>query len=322
MDTKEAVFGDYNTQRVVEAGSDKFREGSSIAPPPYQAGTTSPPLLPTLESIVTDNIPDSFKDNLHYCTGVYFVLTGSCQKRYPPTPCNSPNLPDSMNLIFGEKHYNAAVNTPVGSSGNIGIRIIDSAVQGKENRHKYVPTSVYVYCAPCVCLIHTGLAICRETPSSTIDFILRPDPRLTSSCHHKAVDLDGLRALVDLYKEEEKNPGSRLNTEQRKDLEYIDRVWIEQAIFEVEDNEGKELLVNDLEHIVEQHPANNRCYGIVILGEFDKVTGMMNTPPFPYKTRRPKETEIYHMKKLQPTVDDKASHWERKFLGTYTAKDS
>lgn len=133
--------------------------------------------------------------------------------------------------------------------------------------------------------------------------------------------LDGLRALIKLFKDEEKNPGSRLNEEQRKDLEYIDRVWIEQAIFEIEDEEERVLVTDELEHIVDKHQMNDRCYGIVVVGNVDTVVGMMNTRPFPQKTRRPKWGEVYHMKKTK-AMGDKAAFWERKFLGTYTAKDS
>lgn len=131
--------------------------------------------------------------------------------------------------------------------------------------------------------------------------------------------LDGVRALIQLCKDEERNPCSRLNDEQRTDLVFIDRVWMEQAIFEIED-EDERVLPDGVAHIVDRHQMNDRCYGVVVIGNVDTVAGMMDTRPFPQKTRRPRGGEIYHMKKTTE-VGGKAAVWERRFLGTYTARD-
>ncbi|KAH7021431.1 prion-inhibition and propagation-domain-containing protein [Microdochium trichocladiopsis] len=42
--------------------------------------------------------------------------------------------------------------------------------------------NLYIYCSPCVCLIHTAITVCKELESPYVTVQLRPDSRLASSC--------------------------------------------------------------------------------------------------------------------------------------------
>ena len=101
---------------------------------------------------------------------------------------------------------------------------------------------------------------------------------------------------------------------------HIDRVWIEQRVYRLEEeiyaqSDPKSRLESGVELLTE-FESEEKATGIVILGELDYCQWMLQTQPFPWKARIPKETEIYQLKKTKMRQE-----WDRKYLGTYTPRD-
>lgn len=224
-------------------------------------------------------------------------------------PCEPSRL---GRLVFGGNNFSLTPDTSNGSPRNIVRRISNAALIGRD-RYYLETKKAYIYCAPCVRHIHTAISICRETPAKAFEFVLRPDGRLTASCCPEAGGVGGLQSLIDMCKEAEILPAS-ISSSRKKDLYYFDRVWIEQQIFELEDGIPPQTSSppQDARHLLEQHPWDDKCVAIVILGEIGHSVQMMGAAPFPQNPRMPKVTQIYQLKKTDSTP------WERKYFGTYT----
>jgi hypothetical protein len=99
-------------------------------------------------------------------------------------------------------------------------------------------------------------------------------------------------------------------------IQYIDRVWIEQRIYTLEtqlyDRETYKPIHDSINELLSTFPGRNS----VFLGELDQCLWILQTPPFPWTPRMPKENEIYELQK-----NTKADLWEKKFLGTFTPRN-
>jgi hypothetical protein len=146
---------------------------------------------------------------------------------------------------------------------------------------------------------------------------VRPDDRLTASCCYEENRLNWLEALVEKSKEIEAKTNFKGDLTPEH-LVYVDRTWVEQRIFDGEDDEGKQLSAStqDLRGILENHCYDSYCAAIIIIGELSHSAQLMRSPPFEYKGRPPKATQIY---KFQKASD--AGLWKAKFEGTYTPKN-
>jgi len=68
--------------------------------------------------------------------------------------------------------------------------------------------------------------------------------------------------------------------------------------------------------ILENHPNDDKFRVILLLGELSHTSHIMKAAPFSYKSRQPKETQIYKFDKESVTRS-----WTPTFLGTYTSKN-
>jgi hypothetical protein len=102
--------------------------------------------------------------------------------------------------------------------------------------------------------------------------------------------------------------------QEQKRSSFFDRVWMEQQLFDMEDSDHQvsSQPPHGPSHILEFYEFDEKCAGIVILGEIDKCVPMMQTPPFPTKPRVPKEVEIFQVHKNPDDSVDES--WYR--LGT------
>jgi hypothetical protein len=77
----------------------------------------------------------------------------------------------------------------------------DGNLLDKEQRHclaALLPLcTVYIYCAPCACLIHTALRVGGRIGSRLVEIVVRPDDRLISSCCTSSGRTIGLRSVLD-----------------------------------------------------------------------------------------------------------------------------
>lgn len=177
--------------------------------------------------------------------------------------------------------------------------------------------SLYIYCAPCACLLTTALSICTDAGARAkmfFELLVRPDDRLVSSCCYQEDRSFGLASLMTKVREIESLP-SVVN-----DLDHLDRTWIEQRLFALEETELPQHSDNIDEmgvQVLSSHHSDSKTAGIVILGEVGYSLPIMDAAPFTTIGRTPKETEMWQMKRLQ--VDDRQK-WTRKYLGTFTPK--
>ena len=177
--------------------------------------------------------------------------------------------------------------------------------------------NVYVYCAPCVCAIRTALTICEEGSSRFLNYWTRVDDRISAICCPESTKIDRLILLIAAVKQIEATDMSQSTRFNIVWMELIDRVWIEQRVYqseeEVQAQDDPRPMVASGAELFAEFQSESKETGVVILGELEHCSWMLQTQPFPWKARVPKETEIY---KLAKTMF--GSTWERTYLGTYT----
>ncbi|KAK4153496.1 prion-inhibition and propagation-domain-containing protein [Chaetomidium leptoderma] len=137
---------------------------------------------------------------------------------------------------------------------------------------------VYVYCAPCVCLLHTAIELCRSLESPFVKAQFRPDSRLAASCCSTVDRSEGMRRLSEWVRDWE----AEATTHQSNIIAtHLDMAWLDQR----------------LEHLDYEQPYNfqesadvGRRY--LILGEADHTSHMVQKAP----GRIPTATDIWHFK--------------------------
>ena len=178
--------------------------------------------------------------------------------------------------------------------------------------------NVYVYCAPCACALRTALTVCVQGSSKYLRYKTRVDDRICASCCPETTKMDRLISLVTTIKEIEAALTSETSEIHPTWVGHIDRVWIEQRVYRLEEelyaqSDPRSRLESGAELLTEFGPEA-KLTGIVFLGELSYCQWMLQTQPFPWKARIPKETEIYQLTK-------KRQGWDREYLGTYTPRN-
>jgi hypothetical protein len=142
-----------------------------------------------------------------------------------------------------------------------------------------------IYCSPCVCLIHTGLSICRRIRSPYVKVQLRPDSRLVSRCCSTVDRSLGMRSLSESVREWE----STAKEHQSETLAaWVDMVWLEQRLEHLDYEQPYKF----------QDPTDARLV-YLILGEAEYTTHMVQKAP----GRIPKVTDIWHFpRQFGPTT--------------------
>jgi hypothetical protein len=272
---------------------------------------------------------------IHRYTKLFFVLSDQCLNIQGDSTCNQNTL---GNLALISTHQRGiCIFASHGYRWSLGRRItrqIDlsdftydmDAV--RENRLCYRKAQrngesphfddlarlakVYIYCAPCACLVHAAMDIGKDfhgTPE--LEIFVRVDERLVASCCSTASRINGLSSICrEIRDQESKWPA--IHPE-------LDRDWIEQRVFSSEEEKYRpvtESQVEQLHRILDRHKSDSECAAIIILGETDYCSQMMRYPFFPQSSRAPRETEIYMMK------CGYARAWSRNYVGTYVPNPS
>lgn len=280
-----------------------------------------------------ESIPDFKK---HSC--VYFVLTGQCRKQATQLPCQLSELGKDC-----AKRDNSILSPQIPKVWSIGKRIADtlnpelftsldlddlmrkSDFELTDQQRLALPVAkIYLYCAPCACLLATAFNICREAghrATTYFQFLVRPDDRLVSSCCSQKDRSLGLTSLMERVREIESSPSMENH------LSFIDRIWVEQRLYEIDEETNLPQPISNVAgmggKILSSHHSEENTAGIVILGELRYCLPIMRSPPFPSKARIPKEAEIFQMKMVMANghiLADGRYNWTRTFLGTYTPK--
>jgi hypothetical protein len=267
---------------------------------------------------------------------VYFILTGQCRKRALQSPCQLNELAKDCTEVD-----NCVFRPQIPSYGSVGKRITDTldpsrftgadldALSGMHDYEKsgtqdlILPVAtLFIYCAPCACLLATAFSICKTAGDRAVayfKFRIRPDDRLVSSCCFRNDRTIGLTSMIERFKEIDSSPTMAITD----DLTLIDRLWVEQRLYDIEEETDLPQPISKLAEmggkILSSHDSDEKTAGIVILGELAYCLPIMRSRRFPSTARMPKETEIFQMKKK--LVNGKY-FWQRKFLGTYIPKPS
>jgi hypothetical protein len=266
---------------------------------------------------------------------LFFVLSGQCLNIQGDSTCDQNTL---GNLALINTHQRGiCIFASHGTRWSVGSRIIrqidlsDFAYDMgavREYRLSYRKAQsnneeprfddlarlakVYIYCAPCACLVHAAIDIGEEFGESPeLEIFIRVDERLVASCCSTASRINGLSSICQEIRDRESICPS-IHPE-------LDRDWIEQRVFSSEEEKYRpvtESQVKQLHRILDQHKSENKCAAIIILGEADYCSQMMRHPSFPQSPRMPRETEIYMMK----CGFDRA--WSRNYVGTYVPNPS
>jgi len=138
--------------------------------------------------------------------------------------------------------------------------------------------SLYVYCPPCVCLIHTAISVCRRLQSPYVTVQLRPDSRLVASCCLTVDRSSGMRSLSEWVRDSEANATGHMSSILAT---YLDTVWLDQRL---------ECLDYELPYDFQE--SSDSGLRFLILGEADYISHMVQRAP----GRIPKVTDIWHFK--------------------------
>jgi hypothetical protein len=150
----------------------------------------------------------------------------------------------------------------------------DGNLLDKEQRHclaALLPLcTVYIYCAPCACLIHTALRVGGRIGSRLVEIVVRPDDRLISSCCTSSGRTIGLRSVLDHVRQWEAHWAGESEI-----AGFLDRTWVERR----------------LDHFEYEEPYTYRepKADAIILGEVDYLAPLLQRAP----GRIPKAMQIW-----------------------------
>jgi hypothetical protein len=204
-------------------------------------------------------------------------------------------------------------------SGQSGYDV-DEKIKGDYIKSQLPFAKLFFYCAPCICSIQATLKMSAELSTRLLRCVVRVDDGISSSCGHekgKSMALKSIIEFMDTFESGIADP-ELIKGKNIGYIKFLDRPWIEQRLFDLDDNQyGYRPLPNiqsTIARIFTQHKDDSKTAGIVILGEFEQCTSIMQTPPFPADPKPLLERGVYQMKSGNP--------WKRKFLGTFATRPS
>ena len=219
------------------------------------------------------------------------MLTESCLRKPLSQRCDRSNftsLTSNSMLIHcapitdtstdvAQKIYKAIDFNILGYSHHTDFFLLDN--QGQQSARKLI--TVYIYCAPCPCLIDTALQISlSHTHSDHLDFEIRIDPRLRVDCCPSL--LSGVERLKSLQAASDKFSRANLTGYPKS----VDFYWIDQIVFAAEDEHTKILnladsrtsyrqLLNHYDEATVQKSKNTTV--TLVLGDTDYLVPFMDS---------------------------------------------
>ena len=197
----------------------------------------------------------------------------------------------------------------------------DATLEGRDLEIR--KDKVYIYCAPCICQIWTAFRICSgaEGPTKALfQYCVRIDGRLTASCCQVPSDTAGLAAVVEQIRSIEMD-ARRFYPVRGSKIEYIDRDWIDQRLYDQED-EGFQIPAvggaKSLSFIFDRLPTEDLA-ALIVLGERDHLVPMLQYSPFQRSEKILRENQFFKVKR--ESIDNNWS-WSLDYLGSFTPKKS
>lgn len=136
---------------------------------------------------------------------------------------------------------------------------------------------IYVHTSPCQWAIQTAIDIAAARNCEQLKATVRVDDKISSSCFQSAagriVALQSLLAHLDTL---EPNNGS--------DWKYLDRIWLDQRLYSLESDftiADTTLSRSSIRDIFSEENYPDPFAGLVIVGEVDFCTPLLQAEPFP-----------------------------------------
>lgn len=287
-------------------------EGIQAAPPGHNASESGIASFYLLLDYQADFKTESHLSEI-WSSQKYFVLTSPCRRQATDEPCDVRVL--GSQVTHGQRknatpHWDISSRSEISGNrlGDLIYRAFDISKvirdevesgilrdllkfgtndsynnEATPEQEAFIQAnlplvSLYIYCSPCVCLIHTAISVCRRLKSPYVKVQLRPDSRLVSSCCSTIDRSQGMRSLYEWARDWE---ASAIMYTFHDLAVYLDMVWLDQR----------------LEHLDYELPYNFRedidsKLRFLILDEADCISHMVQRAP----GRIPRATDIWHIR--------------------------
>jgi hypothetical protein len=168
--------------------------------------------------------------------------------------------------------------------------------------HRLPLLSLFIYCAPCVCLIHTALSLSKQLSSPFLKIQVRPDDRLASSCCAEVDRTLGLATTLEQVREWESKAGE---SETNFLASFLDSVWLDRRL---------DHLKHEQLYRYEEKPQAKR---VLVIGEADYLATLVQKAP----GRIPIPMDIWELntQNLRPTRSLFGRFIESQFISSHLA---
>ncbi|KAH7173922.1 prion-inhibition and propagation-domain-containing protein [Fusarium flagelliforme] len=270
------------------------------------AGNVEPNLDTNLHTVHTTGI-DLFWSEVNQSIN-YAALTSSCRKLQSQHPCDIQLLGSQAGDIsnYADPSWNISSKNEQGGNTlwQLINRMIDiksqimleeDGVLGELLKERNLSTEqdafmqnrlplimLIIYCSPCVCLIHTALAICRKISSPFVKVYLRPDDRLVSSCCVNADRTLGLKSALEWVREWVAKADSYTSNYLAS---FLDAVWVDRRL---------DHLYYERQYKYEE--KRNSSTRVLIVGEADYLAPIVQKAP----GRIPNASDIWCFENRMP----------------------
>ena len=253
----------------------------------------------------------------------------NCDLFMEPSPCSDQIfrlLSTEYPIYLAERH----------NRWDLGRRLaaaIDWSVFGTfetiKDEYKELPdgrtgplADIRICVAPCKRQISTAISVCYNILMhyNIIDCYIRVDDRLSASCCSRSATSERLELLLSELKEGNYSGSQAFNQER---LESIDRLWLEQRLYEIDGDTDRDLISPET-HFPDHLRGVYDCTGltkplaaILLIGESSLINKVMNTHPFHASPRVPKPNEFFGTDRHWVAEAQEGYRYTRKFLGSF-----
>ena len=163
---------------------------------------------------------------------------------------------------------------------------------------EFRPSSIiHIYCAPCRCAVRTALILCRQNLGDKTTSV-RIDDRIPSACCDAQRILQQLRSFITTINARELAQTDLFPTDSNtKDVDYIDKEWVENRIYTLEsalyDGEGYGDRFKCINNFLNDVEKDEGMHSVVLL-EASGGAWILQTPPFRKSPLMPKQLEVFN----------------------------
>jgi hypothetical protein len=172
--------------------------------------------------------------------------------------------------------------------------------------------TIYIHTSPCSCALQMSVAIAKELRGKYLTALVRVDDRISCSCYPSATErATALESIVDHLEKLEPKP-----TYQSNSWWHLVRLWLCQRLYMLETDTGSAdntTSISSALNIFSNDNFPNPLAGLIVVGEVDFCTPLLQAEPFPWTPRFPREREIYEI-----TCQHRS--YTRKYIGKFAAR--